>query len=824
MLSTPLYAQVLLPLNINTTYTYLVPNQFKNYCLIGQRVIVEIGKNKLYTGVIVSISEQNNDVYAIKEIIDFLDHENNQTLFKPQFQLIDWISSYYLCSVGEVFKAMMPTGLSIEYNAKFQLHPDLYEMENISVDKSEQLILGALYENDFLSIEEIQTILNRKNIIPELNRLLSKEYLIVQQDIKEKFVLKKKKKIKLHHDFLNEEKLEQLINDLESKTKQQEVILQYLTQTKLLNKKTLIDTGLDYSEFKSKNISLSSLNTLVKNGVFVEFHEIQNRIEFENFTSPKESILLSTEQNHSLEKIKEFWQTKDVVLLKGITGSGKTEIYFQLIEEQLLNNKQVLLLLPEIALSTQIIKRVEKHFGKCFGVFHSKSTDHEKSETWKALASHKINFIIGVRSSVFLPFTNLGLIIVDEEHDNSFKQQEPNPRFNARDCAIMMGQFHHCKILLGSSTPSIESYHNAIQQKWGLVELQKRYFSNIPPTFKLVGKSNSGNQSSFRDTMLHEIKLRLEQKEQVIIFQNRRGYASFVQCEDCDHIPFCKNCNVTLTYHQYTNTLQCHYCSHTITKPKNCPSCHSLSLKTIGTGTEKIEDELAITFKNAQIGRMDFDTTRSKYAYDSIIEDFSTQKTQILVGTQMITKGLNFNNVTLVAILDTDRMYFYPDFRSKEYIFQTLTQVSGRAGRNNSPSLVLIESELPESTLFQWVKNYDYKSFYENEIHERKQFFYPPFSRLIKIHLKNKDRSKNLQSAKKLKEYLSNYNADFLTIGPQEPAINRVRNLYITTLLIKIPRNTKMNENKKIIQSMCEKLQKEKAYRIDRLIIDVDPR
>jgi primosomal protein N' (replication factor Y) len=585
--------------------------------------------------------------------------------------------------------------------------------------------------------------------------------------------------------------------------------------------------GLSKKKLLTEEISESSLSTLVKNNVFEEFDIIVPRFDVQDKSDPP-LILLSEEQERAQAAIFKSFESHTVALLHGITGSGKTEIYINLIRKALDSNTQVLYLLPEIALTTQIVHRLKKVFGSAMGIYHSKFSDAERVEVWNGVLQGKFNFIVGVRSSIFLPFDNLGLIIVDEEHDSSYKQQDPAPRYNARDVALMMAQMHHAKVLLGSATPSIESYYQTQQGKYGLIELNKRFGDAQLPQVMLADMGRERKQKTvkgeFSGLLLKKIDEALKLKEQVIIFQNRRGYSPMVNCEDCGWVPKCVNCAVSLTYHQFRNALVCHYCGYKESLPQQCPTCTSTRIKTVGYGTEKLEEELSLHFAEAQVQRMDLDTTRSKNGYETIIDQFERGETNILVGTQMVTKGLDFDHVSLVGIFNADRMIHFPDFRSYERAFQLITQVSGRAGRRDKPGLVVIQTSGPDHPLLKTILKHNYKDFFNTELADRQLHDYPPFTRLIEITVKHTDKKICKTASETLADQLKQNLSYIRILGPGEPAISKIRNQFLMNILLKVPRGKFDLANiKKTIVTLSTQLVTEKEFRSVRVMVDVDP-
>jgi primosomal protein N' (replication factor Y) len=821
------FVDVIVPVPIPGTFTYRVPNIHADAIQIGCRVIVQFGRKKIYTGIIANIHQRPPENYRAKYIIDLL--ENEPSVNQKQIAFFYWVASYYMSTIGEVFNAALPSGLKLTSESFVQLNPNLDDSQDaIEYSEREKLLLESLSNNDKMSYDEISNLLELKQIHPVLKSLIQKESILLFEQVKDKFQPKKVKKIKLSCRYFNDESaLEKLFESLEKKFKQQEVLLKYLTKIPIDSGRSINDSGILKSELLSENISPSSLSTLIKNEVFEAFEEQVSRFE-SNINFKKKVFALSENQLEAKSAIKDLFSEKEVVLLHGITGSGKTEIYIELIQEQLALGKQVLYLLPEIALTTQIVSRLMKVFGNEVGVFHSKHSDNERVEVWQGIISGKFKFVVGVRSAIFLPFNDLALIIVDEEHESSYKQYDPSPRYNARDSAIVLAHEQGAKVLLGTATPALDTYYNALNGKYGMVEMMERYGNATLPKFEIADmldeRKKKKIKGDFTSHLLDEMEARLDKGEQVILFQNRRGYSPYLTCNDCNHVPQCENCSVSLTYHMYSDTLKCHYCGFQEAVPQICTACGSAAVKTVGFGTEKLEEDIKLIFPQAKTQRMDQDTTRSKYSYQSIIDRFEKGETDVLIGTQMVSKGLDFDKVTLVGVFDFDRMIHFPDFRSHERAFQLVTQVSGRAGRKNNQGKVVIQTASAGTPLLNNIISHDYLSFYQSEIIERESFHYPPFYRLIKIILKSKDKdvveSASIQYGKTLKAEFGEQRI----LGPQEPMISRIRNAYLRELFVKIEKSdVDISKVKKLLLDKSNQLTKDAKYKSVRVIFDVDP-
>lgn len=822
---TTLFAEVLLPVPIAKLFTYRVPFEWNKKVLIGQRTIVQFGDRRILTGIIASLHETPPTEYEAKYLLELLDEE--PIIHAHQLRFYEWMADYYMCTTGEVLNAALPSGLKLSSESMVQLHPAFdWETTLFEFSEKETMLLKHLASKP-MSYTEVASLLGIKSIYSILKSLAGKESIILFEEVKEKFKPKKEKYIRLTSRLLDHKALEQVFSELTSKPKQESILLKYLQDIPVLHDPVSNRKGIRKNQLMLPEFSASALNTLIKNNILEEFEVIVSRFDLgteEEFPD----VSLSDEQHIAQQSIFQQFEKHNTILFHGITGSGKTEVYINLIKRALESGSQVLYLLPEIALTTQIVQRLRKMFGESMGVYHSRFSDNERVEVWNGVLNGRFKFVVGVRSSVFLPFDNLGLIIVDEEHDSSYKQQEPAPRYHARDAALMMAHNHHSKIILGSATPSMESYHLAHTGKYGLVELHKRYGDARLPEVILANmmaeRKQKTTRGDFSGTLLRAIGASLAEKEQVIIFQNRRGYSPILDCEDCGWVPKCINCAVSLTYHQFKHSLLCHYCGYKEPLPSSCPSCSSKRLRTMGYGTEKLEEELKLYFPEAHIQRMDLDTTRSKTSYETIIEQFEKGDTDILVGTQMVTKGLDFDRVSLVGVFNADRMMHFPDFRAYERAFQLITQVSGRAGRREKPGKVVIQTSSPDHPVLNYVLNHRLQEFYEQELTDRRNHLYPPFSRLIEITVKHIDKKITAEAAKILWEQMTQSIKGIKVLGPGEPMISKIRNQYLMNLLVKIPRDSgNLVQIKQLLASVVSNALHDKPFRNTRVIIDVDP-
>ncbi|MEQ8882132.1 MAG: primosomal protein N' [Cyclobacteriaceae bacterium] len=817
------FAEVILPIPLHRTFTYVLPDNLTEQAQVGSRVIVLFGSKKIITGVIHSLHQMRPEGFEPKEVIDILDETPSIT--SNQITFFNWISRYYMCAVGEVVQAALPAGLKISSESYLSLNDDFDPDEVVLTDK-EEIIVHHLTNGD-LKIQDIGKILNIQSPHHHIKKLADKHVIQLFEQLNDKYTAKTEKRIKLAPSLLQADALDDVAAQLEKKPKQYDVLMAYLRLTQVDENPGLNERGIPRKALINQDLSLSSIKTLVKNGVLEEWDQRVSRVEIGD-NSDRKAPILSTVQGETKSKILHLFQEKDTVLLKGVTGSGKTEIYISLIMDIISSGGTVLYLLPEIALTTQIIKRLAAVFGNDFGVYHSKYSDNERVEIYENVLHQKYSLVVGVRSAVFLPFSNLSLIIVDEEHENSYKQFDPAPRYHARDAAIYLAGIFKGKTLLGTATPSIESYYNATHGKYGLVNLDQRYADVSLPTVEIVNmvkeKSRKRLKGNFSSILFDRITKELEAEKQIIIFQNRRGYAPFLSCEQCGHIPKCPNCDVSLTYHAHTNFIMCHYCGYKKETIHECPDCKSTAIKAISYGTEKLEEELSILFPDANIGRMDLDSTRSKFSYEKIINSFESGEIDILVGTQMVAKGLDFDHVTLVGIFDTDRMIHFPDFRSHERAFQLMYQVSGRAGRKKDLGSVLIQTNNPNQKILELVRTHDYESFYRGELDEREIFKYPPFYRIIKIIVKHKDKSTSFNAAQFLVNEAVRSLGNQRVNGPVEPIISRIRNQYLYDITIKLEKQgLKLAAIKEFLLNSRNMLQSQRSYRSVRVIFDVDP-
>lgn len=814
-----LFAEVILPLSLPQNYTYQIPSSMQEELVEGMRVVVQLGKRKLYTGLVAKIHSETPEGYHPKEILEIEDDQ--PIVSSKQMVLWKWIAEYYMCYQGEVMMASLPSGLKLE-SETVVLRNHLKEINDEEISDFEFLIVQALESQDALSVKEIAEIIDIKNPLKIIQNLLGKHYIVLEEELKTGYKPKQKKYVEINPE-LQESEISEWFEKLNKAPKQRDLLLSYFAiKGRLGEDKKMGATQL----IKESASSSASLKSLEKKSLFRTFYDKDIEEKYSEETYDLKG--LNDFQIKAFEEIKHEFKTKDTVLLHGVTSSGKTEIYVQLIDEALKENKQILYLVPEIALTTQLITRLQYYFGEQVLIYHSRFSDRKRVETWLEMVHNpeKPVLVIGARSSLLLPFSNLGLIIVDEEHETSFKQHDPAPRYHARDSAIVLAKIHNTKVLLGSATPSFESYYNAKKGKFGLVEIFKRH-GNIPlPEIQCVdlkkARSKKEMHGHFSVALINEIKEVLKNKKQVILFQNRRGFSTMVQCNDCGHVTQCKNCDITLTYHKHIDSLRCHYCGFSRKVPQRCPACNSSEIRALGFGTEKLEDDLQLMLDNAVVRRMDLDSTRKKNAYENIIQEFEDGAIDILVGTQMVTKGLDFENVALVGVMNADTLLNFPDFRSHERAFHLMAQVAGRAGRKGDRGKVLIQTSDPYHQVIRKVMDNDYLNMYLDGIYERKNYSYPPYNRLIKITFKHKDRSHLAQSAsligKELREIFGGR-----VLGPEFPLVARLRNLYQMEIILKLEEEVSLKKVKFNLRDKVEIFFKNNPKEKVRVIYDVDP-
>jgi primosomal protein N' (replication factor Y) len=816
------FIDVIIPQAIPGLLTYRVPRVTEFQIQVGQRVVVPLGKSKLLAGIVRRVHYSAPANYSAKYVESILDEI--PVIHEQQLLFWEWIADYYCCTIGEVMNAALPAGLKLSSETKFALNG---EFEDQQWSQHEEIVINAMRARGRMTLQDVSEVLELKNVMPILRDLIRKGIITSEEEIREKFKPKLVEYLKLGSASNTEENLQRVFSELEKRKaqKQSDALMVFLRLSEWDQGKS---SEVERLKLQKENIQSSTVSAMVEKGIFEVTTKEIGRLPKHLLASDKPKQL-SNAQQQAFDSIEKNWLERDVSLLHGVTSSGKTEIYAALIERALANNKQVLFLLPEIALTTQIIHRLRKFFGKRVGVYHSGYSDNERTEVWQKVLSNvpgECDIILGARSSLFLPFSRLGLVIVDEEHEQSFKQHDPAPRYHARDAALWLAKSVDAKVLLGSATPSIESYWNALQNRYGLIPLTERFGAMELPEVVLcdlrIDIKAKTLKNNFTSQLLEEMKAAVDAGEQVILFQNRRGYSPLWECQTCGWIPTCTRCDVSLTYHKQAVLLKCHYCGYSTPPVNACHVCNSRDMKMLGFGTEKIEEDLEEFLPDVKVQRMDLDTTRSKSSYQKIISDFENGHTSILVGTQMVTKGLDFDNVSLVGILNADKMMNYPDFRSLERSFQIMTQVAGRAGRKKKRGRVLIQTYNPEHWLLDMVIKGDYKAFYEKEIKERYQFSYPPFIRLMKITIKHKEEEVAQRAASAISKLLRPQLTDRI-VGPEKPYIPRINNYYLQQFMIRLDKRSESASLKHRIITQIREVLLHSEFKQVRLNIDVDP-
>jgi primosomal protein N' (replication factor Y) len=814
-----LFVEVILPLAISRNYTYRVPFELNNTIAIGKRVVVQFGKSKLYTAVVSVITEHAPEKYEAKYIIDILDEQPVVT--QRQLQFWKWLAEYYMCNEGEVMNAALPSALKLASETRVMLNKD-FAYDKASLNDKEYLITEALDIQPELTISDIAKLLGQKTVMPILKSLFEKNIVNISEEVSERYKPRKRTYLTLNPAYHNQENLKELFSILEKRApKQADAVLAFIKlsrQQKAVSKNELIEES---------GSGDSSIKSLIEKEVFIAEDRNVSRLGYDEDDDQLSNFILSEAQEIALADVQKQLKEKDVVLLHGVTSSGKTQIYIKLIEEMVATGRQVLYLLPEIALTTHIIERLRVYFGGTIGVYHSRFNDNERVEVWQKVLNNEYKVVLGARSSVFLPFSDLGLIIVDEEHETSYKQFDPAPRYNARDAAIYLANMYKGKVLLGSATPSFETYYNARVHKYGFVELTERYGGVQLPLIEVVSISEETKrktmQSHFSSVLMQDMQLALDNKEQIILFQNRRGYAPVLMCKVCAYTPKCINCDVSLTYHKHTHKLHCHYCGYKEDSPTICPACGSTHLEYKGFGTEKVEDELSLLMPDVRLARMDLDTTRSRNSLQTILNNLEEKKIDVLIGTQMVAKGLDFADVTVIGIINADSLLKYPDYRANERSYQMLAQVSGRAGRRGKQGKVVIQTYDPNHRVIKQVIENDYTDLYFTEMEERKSFKYPPYFRIISMDVKHRNPEILYNQAEYLANELRKHFGDRV-IGPEAPLINRIRNYYIKSIMLKFERDTiSIVKAKAIIRDVITQFQTTKLSKGSIIQPDVDP-
>lgn len=814
-----LFAEVILPLYLPKAYTYRIPFEMNDSVAVGKRVIVQFGKRKIYAGIVKDISI-HPPKHQVKYVLDVLDDAPiiNTTLL----QFWDWVSEYYMAPIGDVMNAGLPAAMKLESESKIKWNALAQGMDDIELSQKEETLLIAVKNSkgQEISLGDVSEVLNIKNTFPTIRSLFDKGLIIINEEIKDRYKPKIRVQIGLSAELANDSPvLKDLFDGLEKRApKQLEVLLQFFN----LNQNS---AQIFKDEIAPDAGSKTALKALVKKGIFTE-----TDIEVDRLFIPTTELsenTLNPLQAEALIKVKNEFADKDVVLLHGITGSGKTHIYIELIKEIIAQDKQVLYLLPEIALTIQLVSRLRAHFGNEVAVSHSRFNDQERVEIWKKVADNKVKVVIGPRSAVFLPFQDLGLIIIDEEHESSFKQNDPSPRYHGRDAAVYLAHIWKAKTLLGTATPSVETYYNAKAGKYGLVNLGERFGVARLPDIRTIDMSEAGKKNllkgPFTKQLLDAIEKNVELNEQTILFQNRKGFVPVTVCKTCGWVPKCENCDISLTYYKYHRAFKCQFCGYQHAPYNKCEACDSHHLEMMGYGTERIEEELQLQLPNIRTERFDMENTRTKNAYHRIIQNFEQGNIDVLIGTQMVAKGLDFDDVSLVSVVDADQLLHQPDFRANERAYYLMSQVAGRAGRKEKPGEVLIQTRRPHHTTIQQVILHDYESFYQTDLNERYKFGYPPYYKLVSIRMKHKEAETVEHGSVVLAHILKEKLGDRV-LGPQAPYISRLKNLYIRQILIKIEREkVSVSWVKATIQRSIDTFMENKDNRSIRVQVDVDP-
>ncbi len=813
---TSYYIDVILPLNLWNSFTYEVTPKEFDFLQKGMRVAVSFGKQKLQTGIVYKKHHTKPLHYDTKPILHIID--NQPVITGEQWQLFQFVSAYYLTPLGLVIKAALPGSFMLE-SETFLILENAGELDNIELNDDEYLIIEALQQQKMVSVKDLQYLFERKNVFKILNRLMKKGIVRSLQEVKERYKPKQETYLQISDQWKGEQINELFASLNKNAGKQREILLQFFSlqrQGRPVLKKQLLEKS---------GAGLSSLKALIDKGILYEIKTTIDRINFEQASENLKE--LSSEQEETLAVIRQNMALHKPQLLHGVTGSGKTELYIHLIQETIAQGKQVLYLVPEIALTTQLVQRLTKIFGNEISVYHSRYSQQERREVWMNVLHRQpaAKVVLAARSGIFLPFQNLGLIVVDEEHETSYKQHSPAPRYQARDMAVLMHKIHDCPVLLGSATPSVETYFNTRRKRYLLTELKNRFGDVKLPQIEIVDLKEAlrkkRTRGNFSDVVLEAIEKTLQQKKQVIVFQNRRGYAPVAQCEDCGHVIECPHCDVSLTLHKHQHKLKCHYCGYQIDAPVLCPVCGNPSITYKGIGTEQIQNDLQLFFKDAVVDRLDSDTTRGKNSFGHILSKFQNMETDILVGTQMLVKGLDFAHVGLVVVMNADQLLYYPDFRADERSFQMLMQVSGRAGRKKEQGKVMIQTFNPDHPVLQMLLKGDYQKMYETQIKQRKELYYPPFSKMINFQIKDKNLQKTIDASEWL--YKSFNNSFSKVLGPSDALIPRIKNKYIKEILIKLPPDKELHEHKKQILKILNTFQNINYFRSVQVVIDVDP-
>lgn len=812
------YAQIILPLNLKGTFTYKIPDELLAQIQVGMRVLVPFGGKKIYTGIVAEIHDDKPETFIPKEIINILD--DFPILPNEQIRFWNWLSEYYLCNLGEIYRFAFPSSLKLESETYLKLKPNItVDFENLDVN--EMYLIQALEVRQLINLTEIEAFIPKKEIVKTIKSLIDLQYIEIDEKIAEKYKAKEIAYLRVDDDVIKNRKLPEILLELKRSPKQQELFLLILEKQTENPEKPIKKSEI----FEEGNYAHNQLKSLMEKNLVQEYFLQKDRLD--SYQGEIQDLEKLTEsQLQAKKEIDEAFNEGKNVLLHGVTSSGKTHIYLEKIEETVSERKNVLFLLPEISLTKQIVQRLEKKYGKQLGFFHQKLTDFERVEVWRKVRNNELKILIGTRNSLFLPFQNLGLVVVDEEHDSAYKPKEVSPFFNAKDSAQVLAKFYHANVILGSATPSVESYYSAKNDKLKYVFLGERYGNVKLPDFELIDFKEEQNSKkiigNFSTKLIDEIRNELDRKKQTMILHNRRGYANVVECETCGYVNYCSNCDVVMTYHKFSNEMKCHYCGQKATKPKICPKCHSENLNERGVGVEQIHEEVTRIFPEAEVDRMDVDSMRKKFAYEKLYEKLEDGETDILVGTQMISKGLDFDNIELVAIPKADSLLYVQDFRAEERAFQLITQVSGRAGRISGDGKVLIQSYNPHHSVFQLIKERDSSKIYEHFLQERKKFHYPPFVKLVLIELKHRREDKVNRASQFLGSILRKYLPEECVLGPEKSPIGKLNLMYQFQILLKLPRGKKYSEFKNLILKSFDEFDEVTAYQSIKKSVFVD--
>ena len=812
------YAQIILPLNLKGTFTYKIPDELLAQIQVGMRVLVPFGGKKIYTGIVAEIHDDKPETFIPKEIINILD--DFPILPNEQIRFWNWLSEYYLCNLGEIYRFAFPSSLKLESETYLKLKPNItVDFENLDVN--EMYLIQALEVRQLINLTEIEAFIPKKEIVKTIKSLIDLQYIEIDEKIAEKYKAKEIAYLRVDDDVIKNRKLPEILLELKRSPKQQELFLLLLEKQTENPEKPIKKSEI----FEEGNYAHNQLKSLMEKNLVQEYFLQKDRLD--SYEGEIEDLETLTEsQLQAKKEIDEAFNEGKNVLLHGVTSSGKTHIYLEKIEETVSERKNVLFLLPEISLTKQIVQRLEKKYGKQLGFYHQKLTDFERVEVWRKVRNNELKILIGTRNSLFLPFQNLGLVVVDEEHDSAYKPKEVSPFFNAKDSAQVLAKFYHANVILGSATPSVESYYSAKNDKLKYVFLGERYGNVKLPDFELIDFKEEQNSKkiigNFSTKLIDEIRNELDRKKQTMILHNRRGYANVVECETCGYVNYCSNCDVVMTYHKFSNEMKCHYCGQKATKPKICPKCHSENLNERGVGVEQIHEEVSRIFPEAEVDRMDVDSMRKKFAYEKLYEKLEDGETDILVGTQMISKGLDFDNIELVAIPKADSLLYVQDFRAEERAYQLITQVSGRAGRISGDGKVLIQTYNPQHSVFQLIKERDSSKIYEHFLQERKKFHYPPFVKLVLIELKHRREDKVNRASQFLGSILRKYLPEECVLGPEKSPIGKLNLMYQFQILLKLPRGKKYSEFKNLILKSFDEFDEVTAYQSIKKSVFVD--